>query len=207
MRRLLLTLAVSIQPVAAATPASILILGDSLSSGYGLEQGSGWVALLQQRLLSETLPDHAVAVTINASISGDTTDSGLKRLPALLRRHQPGITVIELGGNDGLRGFPLAIIENNLATMIKLVRAEGSRVLLLGMRIPPSYGRRYSEAFHKIYLDLQKQYQLALVPFLLQGIGGHPKLMQADGIHPNALAQAMMLELVWPELNRVLKKQ
>jgi len=205
LRRLLLFLVLSTQPAAAAVPVSILILGDSLSSGFGISQGNEWVALLRQQLQTETQPDRSQAVVINASISGDTTDSGLQRLPALLRRYQPTITVIELGGNDGLRGFSLPLIKNNLATMSKLARTAGSRVLLLGMRIPPNYGRRYSEAFHAIYRQLQEQHQLALVPFLLEGIGGHPELMQADGIHPNHLAQPMMLKLVWPELDLLLK--
>ncbi len=201
----LLTLMMPSQAVPATSDRTLLILGDSISSGHGLAPATGWVTLLKQRLRAKSLADGSNTVVINASISGDTTASGLRRLPALLQRYHPVVTVIELGGNDGLRGLPLPVIKHNLAAMIEQAQKSASKVLLLGMRIPPNYGRRYTEAFHAIYLQLREQYPIALLPFLLEGVGGHPQLMQADGIHPNLMAQSRLLDLVWPRLIPLLQ--
>jgi len=176
--------------------AVILIIGDSLSAGYGLEPGKGWVTLLQQRLDAR----HLFYRVVNASISGDTTANGLNRLPAALHTHLPSLVLIELGANDGLRGLPLATMSQNLSTMISLSQSQSAKVLLIGMRIPPNYGKRYTDAFFTLYASLASQYQLSLVPFLLEGVGARPALMQADGLHPNEMAQPTLLDNVWEKL-------
>lgn len=185
---------------AIPTGPAILILGDSLSAEYGLQRGRGWVALLEQRLQEEG----RTARVINASISGETTAGGRTRLPALLEKHQPRLVVIELGGNDALRGLPLASTENNLREMIKAARASGARVLLLGMQMPPNYGASYATAFEAVFENASKKEQASLVPFFLKGIGERMELFQADRIHPNEKAQPMMLDNVWPSLRRLL---
>jgi acyl-CoA thioesterase-1 len=178
----------------------ILVLGDSLSSAYGLDVDKGWVNLLAKRL-KENRSGYRV---VNASISGDTTNSGATRLPQALARYRPDIVVVELGGNDGLRGLPLSVTRANLERIVNDSQAAGARVLLLGMRLPPNYGPAYANAFHAIYEELADQYQTSRVPFLLDGIGGVEGMMQADGIHPRSEAQPLMLENVWPYLKPLL---
>ncbi|HEY7773027.1 MAG TPA: arylesterase [Marinagarivorans sp.] len=175
------------------------ILGDSLSAGYGLKPKQSWPDLLAERLKGH--PYHAKI--INASVSGATTDAGLQMQQGLLRQ-QPDIVIIELGANDGLQGKPLPLIAQNLATLITNAQSAGARVLLLGVRIPPNLGRRYTEPFFTQYQTLATQHQVALVPFFLEGVAGDASLMQADGLHPNAAAQAKILGNVWPALEPLL---
>lgn len=176
------------------------MLGDSLSAEYGLARGSGWVNLLQNRLRSEK----PGATVINASISGDTTSGGAARLPALLKKYQPAILIIELGGNDGLRGLSLAATETNLRTMIKVGQSAKAKVLLLGMRLPPNYGAAYTENFYALYGKLARETKAALVPFFLEGVAERDELFQADRIHPAAAAHPIMLDNVWPALKPLL---
>ena len=183
-----------------AAAGTVLIVGDSISAGFGLDTRTGWVALLEQRLKQEGFDDKVV----NASISGDTSAGGLARLPAALATHKPDVVVIELGGNDGLRGQPPAQLQQNLASMIQQSRDSGAKVLLLGMQIPPNYGKRYVEAFAKVFGDVAEEKKVPLVPFFLEGVGGHPELMQADGLHPSVAAQDKLLENVWPTLKPLL---
>jgi acyl-CoA thioesterase-1 len=186
----------------AETPV-ILVFGDSISAGYGLERvQQGWVALLQAKLRSE---GYGYEV-INASVSGETTAGGLARLPRALSLHQPKIVILELGGNDGLRALPIEQMRANLAQMADLSSAAGARVLLLGMRMPPNYGPDYTEQFRLSYVDLARQKKLPLVPFLLNDVALSPNLMQADGIHPNALGEPTLLANVWPALQPLLHK-
>lgn len=188
----------------ASAPARILVLGDSLSAEYGLARGSGWVALLERRLRQEKLS----ATVINASISGETTAGGRTRLPALLAEHKPTHVLIELGGNDALRGLPLAMTQKNLDEMAGASRAAGARVVVLGMQLPPNYGRRYGEDFAALFAQVARQHQAALVPFFLKGVADGPQaatLFQADRIHPTAEAQARMLDNVWPVLRPLLR--
>ena len=182
---------------------TILVVGDSLSAEYGIARGSGWVALLQQRL-DKQRPGSRV---VNASVSGDTTSGGRSRLPALLKQHRPQVVVIELGGNDALRGLPLNMTEDNLRTMAQASRQAGARVLLLGMQMPPNYGAKYSADFADLYPKVARQTQSALVPFFLKGVADRPdptELFQADRIHPNEQAQVRMLDNVWPELRKLI---
>jgi len=182
-------------------PSSVLlVLGDSISAGYGLEPQQGWVSLLQQRLAEHG----SDLVVINASISGDTTNGGLSRLPRLLEQYRPEILVLELGANDGLRGTSLALIETNLQRLIKMGQQAGAQVLLLGMRIPPNYGRRYSEGFYQLFSRAANATDSACLPFLLEGVGGVAQLMQADGLHPNQQAQQRLLENGWSALQPLL---
>ncbi|MCU1735978.1 MULTISPECIES: arylesterase [Pseudomonas] len=183
-----------------AAAATVLIVGDSISAGFGLDTRVGWVALLEKRLKAEGFADQVV----NASISGDTSAGGQARLPALLAEHKPQVVVLELGGNDGLRGQLPTQLKQNLASMIDKSQATGAKVLLLGMQIPPNYGARYTQAFAKVYGELAEEKHIALVPFFLEGIGGHPELMQADGIHPAPAGQGMLLDNVWPRLKPLL---
>lgn len=173
-----------------------LVVGDSISAAFGLDTTQGWVALLQKRLDQQGKRIQVV----NASISGDTSAGGLARLPALLAEHRPALVMIELGGNDGLRGTPLAQLQQNLADMIAASQASGAQVLLLGMRLPPNYGKRYTEGFAGVYEQLADAYKVPLLPFFLDGVGGVPGLMQADGIHPTAAAQPRLLDNIWPLL-------
>jgi acyl-CoA thioesterase-1 len=178
---------------------NLLVLGDSISAGYGLDKPEqGWVALLHERLRPRGLE------VVNASISGDTTAGGLQRLDALLERVKPAWVLVELGGNDGLRGLTPAQMEANLTQIIGKSGAAGARVLLLGMRIPPNYGKRYAEMFQSIYGKVAAAQNVALVPFLLDGVGGEDGLMQQDGIHPYVAAQPLMLEQVWKVLEPLL---
>lgn len=173
-----------------------LVVGDSISAAFGLDTTQGWVALLQKRLDQQGKRIQVV----NASISGDTSAGGLARLPALLAEHRPALVMIELGGNDGLRGTPLAQLQQNLANMIAASKSSGAQVLLLGMRLPPNYGKRYTEGFAGVYEQLAATHQVPLLPFFLDGVGGVPGLMQADGIHPTAAAQPRLLDNIWPLL-------
>ena len=186
---------------AGARPATILVFGDSLSAEYGLPRDTGWVKLLSDRLAKEA-PQYSV---VNASISGETTSGGRTRLPQLLQQHRPSIVVLQLGANDGLRGLSLASMQENLAAMARAGRGAGARVLLIGMRIPPNYGRQYSERFAAIYAQLARDEKLALVPFLLDGFAENLEYFQADRIHPNERAQPRMLEKVWPTLAPLLR--
>lgn len=188
--------------VLAAPPPTILVLGDSLSAGYGLDAGSGWVALLQRRLQDEGFP-HKVA---NASVSGDTTSGGLARLPAALDRNRPQIVLIELGGNDGLRALPLKQMRANLEKLVDLSLAAKARVLLFEMRIPPNYGPAYTEGFTRSFGEVAESRKVGLVPFFLLPIVGAPGSFQDDGIHPSAASQPKMLETVWPSLLPLLER-
>lgn len=183
-----------------ADSGTILVLGDSLSAAYGMEIGESWPSLLQGRLDEN---GHAYRV-FNSSITGDTTQGGLTRLPRLLERHRPDIVIVELGGNDGLRGLPLEVTRANLAGMIEQSRAAGAQVLLAEMRIPPNYGRSYAEKFNVTYAELSAEYDVVLLPFLLQEIALKPGLMMDDGIHPTAAAQSVILDAVWVVLQPLL---
>ncbi|WP_084151225.1 arylesterase [Azohydromonas australica] len=188
----------------AKTPSVILVVGDSLSAEYGLRRGSGWVALLQQRLEREKLD----ARVVNASISGDTTAGGRTRLPALLKQHQPTHVILELGANDALRGQPLAQTEGNLKEMARAARAAGARVVLAGMQLPPNYGRRYGQEFAQLYARVAEEADAALVPFFLRNVADvadPTALFQADRIHPREEAQPLMLDNVWPVLKPLLR--
>jgi acyl-CoA thioesterase-1 len=189
-------------PALAEKPA-ILVLGDSLSAGHGMDVNDSWVQLLQQRLDRLGYPYHV----INASISGDTTRGGLTRTGQALAQHHPRILIVELGGNDGLRGLALDDMRRNLARIIDQGKKSGAAVLLIGVRLPPNYGEVYVEKFHSVYSDLARSHGVPLVPYLLQGIGGHDNLMQADRLHPNSAAQARMLDNVWPHLLPLLQKK
>ncbi len=181
----------------------MLVLGDSLSAEYGLKRGSGWVELLRLRL-GQHKP---AAKVVNASISGDTTSGGRSRLPALLKTHRPAVVVIELGGNDALRGLPLAMTEDNLRAMTQASQQAGARVLIAGMQMPPNYGAQYGRQFSDMFAKVARETRSALVPFFLAGVADLPdptRLFQADRIHPNEEAQGRMLDNVWPELKKLL---
>jgi acyl-CoA thioesterase-1 len=189
---------------AQANSRRVLVVGDSLSAEYGLERGSGWVALLQARLDRQA----AGVEIINASISGETTSGGRSRLPGLLKNHRPQVVVIELGGNDALRGLPLAMTETNLRAMAQSAKAVGAKVLIVGMAMPPNYGRQYGEAFLALFGNVARVEGTALVPFLLAGVADAPdaeSMFQADRIHPLAAAHPRMLDNVWPALRTLLK--
>ena len=187
----------------AAAPATILVLGDSLSAEYGLARGTGWVALLEKRLAAQKM----AATVVNASISGDTTAGGRSRLAPLLAQHKPAIVVVELGGNDALRGLPLAMTEENLSDITQMAQRGGAKVLLVGMQVPPNYGADYTKRFADLYAKVAKAHKAALVPFLLAGIADAPDAtaqFQADRIHPRESAHPRMLDNVWPELRKLL---
>lgn len=181
---------------------TIVIVGDSLSAAYGIEQQQGWVSLLQTRLRQEKFS----YVVINASISGDTTSNGLARLPPILQMYKPLITVIELGANDGLRGLEISHIKRNLAQMILMAKQAKSKVLILGMRLPPNYGPVYTNAFQQIFTDLAKQYEVSIVPLFLKGVDENRALFQPDTFHPDATAQVIILNNVWSVLKTLLTK-
>ena len=195
---LVLTLALWAQAYGAGR--TVVVVGDSLSSGYGLGTEQSWVAILEDRLGSEAYGYEVV----NASIAGDTSAGGLSRLPRLLQTYTPEIVIIELGGNDGLRGLPVARLEENLSRMIELVQAAGAKPLLTGIQIPPNYGPAYTEQFTAVYPKLAEHYDIPLVGFLMDGIALDPTLMQADRIHPNASGQEPMFENVWQVLAGLL---
>ncbi len=186
-----------------ASQNTVLVLGDSLSAAYGVPSETAWVELLRDRIESQDLN----WTVVNASIGGETTDGGLRRLPGLLETHDPTIVIIELGGNDGLRGFPPNVIESNLANMIEQVRGIGATPLLVGMQIPPNYGQRYTTMFADIFPTLSDRYNTPLVPFFLDGIYDQDGLMQGDGIHPTEEAQPRLLDNIWPKLEPLLNKQ
>ena len=187
--------------VAHSAPKTLLVLGDSLSAEYGLPRGTGWVALLEHRL-QEKKKDYVI---VNASISGETTSGGWARLPDLLQKHQPAVVIIELGGNDGLRGLPLSASVDNFNAIISACKKNKARVLLIGMRIPPNYGRTYADQFVSMYPALAKQWDIALVPFFMEGLSDRPDMFQPDRIHLIAAAHPQVLENIWPHLNPLLK--
>jgi acyl-CoA thioesterase I len=178
-----------------------LVFGDSLSAGFGIEQNQGWVALLQARLIQQKSNYQVV----NASISGETTSGGLARFSEMLATHKPAIVILELGANDGLRGLPVSDMQSNLSQIITQAQATKAKVLLIGMKIPPNYGLKYSRDFSASYVLLAKQHKLKLVPFLLDGVTGKPSLIQDDGLHPTAAAQPVLLNNVWAQLKDLLK--
>jgi len=185
------------------TPAVILVLGDSLSGAYGINTDQGWVALLQQKILKQGF-DYKV---INASVSGDTTRTGLSRIDSALQSHKPAIVIVALGGNDGLRGLAFSEIENSLASIIERCRKDDAKVLLSGVRLPPNYGPVYIEQFAALYQRLSVRYGVPLVPRMLDQVADNRTLMQEDGIHPKAEAQAQIMENVWVGLEPMLEKQ
>ncbi|PCM46167.1 arylesterase [Marinobacter sp. ANT_B65] len=185
-----------------ASQQTLLVVGDSLSAAYGVPSETAWVQLLRERLQGNGLSNWNV---VNASISGETTDGGARRLPELLEKNNPSVVIIELGGNDGLRGFPPSVIKSNLASMVESVQNSGARAILVGMQIPPNYGQRYTQMFADIFPTLSDSYNTALVPFFLDGIYDKQNLMQGDGIHPTAEAQPKLLENVWPVLRDLLE--
>ncbi|MDX1457967.1 MAG: arylesterase [Marinobacter sp.] len=184
-----------------ATQSTVLVLGDSLSAAHGVQVETAWVSLLRERLSREELSNWQV---VNASISGETTDGGLRRLPDLLEQHTPDVVIIELGGNDGLRGFPPSVIESNLSQLITLTQDAGAKPLLVGIQIPPNYGARYTSVFADIYPTLAEHHNVPLVPFFLDGVYDQDGMMQRDGIHPTADAQPRLLDNVWPHLETLL---
>ena len=198
-----MTLAALFVAARAFAGQTIVVVGDSLSSGYGLSAEQSWVAMLRERLDAEAYGYDVV----NASIAGDTSSGGLARLPRLLEQHSPAVVVIELGGNDGLRGQPVETLRANLAKMIELSQQRGARVLLAGMQIPPNYGPAYTRSLTAVYPELAMRYRVTLVDFLLDGVALHPELMQHDGIHPNAAGQKIVLENVWRVLRGVLRSR
>lgn len=193
----------------AATPAAsaasarpvLLVLGDSLSAGYGLNAGEGWVHLLEQKIASQGLPQ----AVVNASVSGETTAGGLARLPALLDRHKPALVLVELGGNDGLRALPVKAMRSNLERIAALSAQAGARAVLVEMRIPANYGPAYTEAFAAAFGEVARAIQAPLVPFMLARFATDPGAFQADGVHPSAAAQPLILDTVWPTLLPLLK--
>ncbi|MES2758586.1 MAG: arylesterase [Pseudomonadota bacterium] len=187
--------------LAHSAPKTVLVLGDSLSAEYGLARGSGWVALLDQKLKAEKID----ATIVNASISGETTSGGRARLPALLAQHKPALVVIELGANDGLRGLPVAAAEANMRAMVELARKNKAQVLLVGMRMPPNYGRDYTERFFSMYNSVATQLKAPLVPFMLEGVAEKPALFQADRLHPTAQAHPVILANIWPKFLPLVK--
>ena len=189
-------------PQHTSPAASVLVVGDSLAAEYGLKRGSGWVAIIEQRIKAS----HAAHHIHNSSISGDTSSGGLSRLPALLKQYQPDIVIIELGANDALRGLSLEATRKNLSDMIVLAKQAHAQVLLLGMQIPPNYGRQYAEQFRRVFPDLASQHNTSLTPFLLEGMAMERSLFQPDGIHPNETAQPMLADNVWRQLEPMLQQ-
>lgn len=188
----------------ADTAHKVLILGDSLSAEYGLKRGTGWVALMEQRMVR----DKVRATVVNASISGDTTSGGRSRLPALLAQHRPTVVVIELGGNDALRGLPVTMTQDNLLAMTRAAQAAGAKVLLAGMQVPPNYGQDYTKRFSETFATVAKSTKAALVPFLLKGVADAPNaasLFQADRIHPKEEAHPTILNTMWPAIKNLLR--
>ena len=193
---------IALVAITAQAAQNIVIFGDSLSAAYGIQSNKGWVALLESKLKQQ----NSEYKVINASISGETTSGGLTRFDQMLKTHQPEVVVIELGANDGLRGLSLNEMQSNLNSMIAKAKAKNATVMLLGIKIPPNYGIQYTQKFSAIYATLAQKYDLNLVPFFLDGVAGNRKLIQDDGLHPNAVAQAKLLENIWPKLEELLKK-
>ncbi len=186
----------------SGAPKTIVVVGDSLSAAYGIDIEDGWVALIGNRLDAQDID----VEIINASVSGDTSTDGLDKMPGILERHTPDVVIIELGGNDGLRGQPVAAIRRNLEALVTLSKAASAEVVLIGIRLPPNYGPRYVGDFEAVYTELAALHDVSLVPFLLEGVAGDAALMQDDGIHPRAGAQPKIVENVWPVLIKVLTK-
>lgn len=182
---------------------TVLVFGDSLSAGYGIDVDQSWTALLQSRLQAQGY-EHRV---VNASISGETTEGGKTRMPAALENFDPDVVVLELGGNDGLRGFPPQVMKDNLQAMIEMSRASGAKVVLLGIRIPTNYGPRYTRAFENVFRELADEQNVLWIEFFMDGIALEENLMQADGIHPNARAQSILLDNAWPVIRTALEIQ
>ncbi|MCS6786343.1 MAG: arylesterase [Thiobacillaceae bacterium] len=203
MRAIVVALLVWLMALPAlAAERVILVLGDSLSAAYGLPEQAGWVALLQARLRAERLPYRVV----NASMSGETSAGGAARIDALMRTHRPAVVIVALGGNDGLRGLPVAQLRTNLGRILRSIRAGGARAVLVGMRMPPNLGPDYTAAFAAVYAELARTHRVARVPFLLEGFADRPEYFQPDGIHPTAAAQPLMLEQVWRVLTPLLQR-
>ena len=202
MKRWLIVCLLFAASASAHSARTILVFGDSISAGYGIPVGQGWVALLQAKL--ERL-GYGYRV-VNASVSGETTAGGLDRLPRALALHRPQILILELGGNDGLRALPVQQMRANLGRMLRLARSAGTSVVLLGMRMPPNYGPEYTAQFQRAFVDVAKAHRVAFVPFFLQGIATQPALMQADGLHPNVRGQALLLANAWRALGPMLRK-
>jgi acyl-CoA thioesterase-1 len=196
-------LILSLSATASAYSASktVLVVGDSLSAEYGITRGAGWVSLLEQRLKQQKLD----ANIVNASVSGETTSGGRTRLPALLNKYKPNVVIIELGANDGLRGLPVAAAEANLRAMVDASRKSGAQVLLVGLRMPPNYGRDYADKFFAMYGALSKDVKVPLAPFMLDGVAQKPELFQPDRLHPLAEAHPIILGNIWPHLQPILK--
>ena len=197
----MLTLLLALSPAGFAGEGTILVFGDSISAAYGMDQQQGWAHLLSEKLDQEGL-DYQV---VNASVSGETTGGGVVRLPKTLEIHHPDIVVLELGGNDGLRGYPIDSIKENLARMTKMSLDAGARVLLVGMVLPPNYGRRYTRAFEAIFAELASAFDIEFLPKLLEGTSTDQQLLQRDGIHPTPEAQKLILEEIWPKLSCELR--
>lgn len=200
MSRVLYIAIVLCMPI-TATANSIVVLGDSISASYGIEAGQGWVSLLQNRLVAEKSP----CVISNDSISGDTSAGGLARINQVLALRKPDVVLVELGANDGLRGLPPKIMKSNLAEIVRRAQKAGAKVLLLSMRIPPNYGKRYTELFYKIYPELASELKATYVPFILEDVALVKELMQPDGLHPNAKAQPLIADKIWTHLRPLLK--
>jgi len=200
MRRLFFTVIVSLMSMSVMAK-SIVVLGDSISAGYGIEVDQGWVALLQKKLLASK----SNYIINNASISGDTSAGGLARIDPILTAHKPAIVLLQLGANDGLRGLLPVQMKNNLAEIVRRAQKAGAKVLLLGMKIPPNYGKRYVDLFYNVYPQLAKELAIPLVPFLLEDVALNKDLMQADGLHPNAKAQPILADKIEPYLFPLLK--
>jgi acyl-CoA thioesterase-1 len=199
LRRFAFALCAAWSAVSAAA-GTVLVYGDSLSAAYGISQKDGWVSLLGERLKS------ANYIVVNASISGETTAGGAARIDDALERFRPDVVVLALGGNDGLRGLPVAEMKANLRRIVRAAQARNARVLVVGMRIPPNYGRKYTEEFFQAFAEVASEQRTAYVPFLLDGIGERRELFQSDQIHPTEAAQPLMLETVWPRLQPLLKR-
>ena len=199
--RLLIACLMMCLPLRAWAGGTILVYGDSLSAAYGLSQDAGWAALLQARLKQKGM-NYTVA---NASISGETTSGGAARIAEALKAHRPRVIIVALGANDGLRGLPLGQMRANLANIVRASQKAGSRVLLVGMRLPPNYGASYTRQFAEVYADLAREYKTALAPFLLEGMAERREMFQPDNIHPTAQAQALLLDNVWKALAPLLK--
>jgi acyl-CoA thioesterase-1 len=194
--------AVAASGSAYSAPKTVLVVGDSLSAEYGIARGSGWVALLEQKLKAQRID----ARIVNASISGETTSGGRTRLPALLQQHKPSLVVLELGANDGLRGLPVPAAEDNLRTMISLAQKNQAKVLLVGMRMPPNYGRAYTDRFAGMFKELSAELKVPLVPFMLDGVALEPANFQADRLHPLATAHPIILNNIWPQFAPLIKE-
>lgn len=200
IKKILLILLLSSATLPAIAKNTILVIGDSLSAAYGMSKEQGWAALLQQRLEENHYPYDV----INASVSGDTTSNGLAQLPAALEKYHPEITIIALGGNDGLRGLPLTVIEKNLGKMTALAKDAGSKVLLLGVRLPPNYGPAYTTAFQQVYMSVADEHGVSVVPVMLKNMDEKRDLFQSDGIHPKPEAQPIILDNIWATLKPLL---